>query len=77
MGVDIEMPFETMPLEPDKDGYIEYIAAQYIVFGECKGIEKTTISSVNIEIAEDYPMTQIEELHFVIEIYPIRLKWVM
>lgn len=32
MGVDIEKPFETMPLEP-YEGNIEYIAAQYIVMG--------------------------------------------
>ena len=32
MGVDIEKPFETIPLEP-YEGNIEYIAVQYIVIG--------------------------------------------
>ncbi len=66
LGIDIEKPFETMPLEPDSDGYIEYITAQYIVCGEQTGFETITIDSVSIE-----------EPHFIIEIYPIRLKWVM
>lgn len=75
-GIDIEKPFETMPLEPTKDGYIEYIAAQYIVYGDHTGFEKTTVNSVNIDIADSHPSTRIEEPHFVIELYPIRLKWV-
>lgn len=76
-GIDIEKPFETMPLEPDKDRYIEYIAAQYIVYGEHKSFEKAIINSVNVDIADSYPSTGIKETHFVIEIYPLRLKWVM
>lgn len=32
LGVDIEKPFEISPLEPDKNGYQEYCACQYIVF---------------------------------------------
>lgn len=77
LGVDIEKPFETMPVKPDKDGYIEYIAAQYVICGEHNEFKKTTINSVNIDIAEHYPSTKLEELHFIIEIYPLRLKWAM
>ena len=35
LGVDIEKPFETSPLEPDENGYLEYCVCQYIVFGSC------------------------------------------
>lgn len=35
LGVDIEKPFETMPLEPDENGYLEYCVCQYVVFGSC------------------------------------------
>ncbi len=76
-GVDIEKPFEAMPLEPDEDGYIEYIAVQYIVCGESLGFEKAAVNSVNIDIADSHPAARIKEEYFVIEIYPIRLKWVM
>lgn len=77
MGIDIEKPFETMPLELDKTGYIDYIAAQYIVYGKPDGFEKTAIGSINVGIAESHPSTEINEDHFVVEIWPVRLKWVM
>ena len=35
LGVDIEKPFETSPLEPDENGYLEYCVCQYVVFGSC------------------------------------------
>ena len=31
LGVDIEKPFEAMPLEPDENGYLEYCVCQYAV----------------------------------------------
>ena len=77
LGVDIEKPFQTMPLEPDKTGYIEYLGSQYIVCGKRDAFEKTTINDVNVDIALSHPPTGLEEEHFVIEIYPIRLKWVI
>ena len=77
LGIDIEKPFETMPLDPDETGYIEYISAQYIVCGEPDDFVKTVIGSVNVDVAGTHPSTQINEAHFVIEIYPVRLKWVM
>ena len=77
LGIDIEKPFETMPLDPDETGYIEYISAQYIVCGGSVDFVKTVIGSVNVDIAGAHPSTQMNEDHFVIEIYPIRLKWVM
>lgn len=77
LGIDIEKPFETMPLEPDDMGYIEYISAQYIVYGNPYDFVKTVIGSVNVDVTGTHPSTKINETHFVIEIYPVRLKWVM
>ena len=77
LGIDIEKPFETMPLEPDESGYIEYICAQYIVCGTPDDFVKETVGLVKVDIAESHPSTAIEENHFLIEVYPIRLKWVM
>lgn len=77
IGVDIEKPFETMPLEPDEEGYIEYIGVQYIVLGSKDSFEPTIVSDVEIGITESHPRTNVEDEHFVIELQPIRLKWVM
>ncbi len=77
MGIDIEKPFEAIPLEPDEKQNIEYIAAQYIVFGDITHFNKAVISNVNIDIATSHPSTDIKDNHFVIEIFPIILKWIM
>lgn len=66
-----------MPLEPGKSGYIDYLRAQYIVFGKPDDFAKARVGSVEVSIAEMHPSTQAEEPHFVIEASPIRLKWVM
>ncbi len=77
LGVDIEKPLETFPGEPDETGYIEYVGPQYIVCGEPEGFEKSTIDGVHVYIAESHPSIMMEEAYFVIEMYPIRLKWVV
>lgn len=77
MGIDIVKPFEAMPLEPDSDGNIEYIGVQYIVLGDVQYFQKARIGDVTIDIAVSHPNTNVKENHFVIEIYPIHLKWVM
>lgn len=74
IGVDIEKPFETMPLE-EKDGYIEYAAVQYIVMGNKESFKESKVGNTTITLADSYPTKDIEEEHFVIEIYPIVLKW--
>ena len=76
MGIDIEKPFETMPIEP-YEGMIEYFDVQYIVMGSRLDFKDTTISGVHIGIADSHPMSEIKEEHFVIEISPILLKWTM
>ena len=79
IGVDVEKPFETMPLEPDGDGTIVYLGVQYIVLGDKVGFEKTAIADkpgeVSIELARSHPGTDIVDPHYVIEIEPIRLPW--
>lgn len=75
LGVDIEKPLETMPLEPDEAGKLEYAGPQYIVCGTPEGFAETRIGSVHVAIASSHPSTGLEEPHFVIELYPIRLKW--
>ena len=76
MGVDIEKPFETMPLDP-YEGIVEYIAVQYIVMGNHSDFKAAVVSGVDIGIADSHPVTGIEEEHFVIEISPIKLKWAL
>ena len=73
--IDIEKPFETWPLDPDPDGYIEYVSAQYIVMGRQCDFREADVSGVRITIADSHPVTDIPEDHFVIEISPIKLKW--
>lgn len=75
-GIDIEKPFEAMPLEP-YEGQIEYIAVQYIVMGNDTGFEESDVFGVHIGLADSHPMTDIAEDHFVIELAPITLKWTM
>ena len=76
IGVDIEKPFEAMPLEP-YEGSIEYMAAQYVVMGDPSDFEETEVAGVHVGIAESHPMTDLSEPHFVIELYPVTLKWTM
>ena len=75
MGIDIEKPFEAMSLDPC-EGMIEYIAVQYIVMGSVEDFKSTDVSGVHIGIADSHPMTDIDEEHFVIELFPIKLRWV-
>ena len=74
MGIDIEKPFETIPLDPI-DGTIEYLSAQYIVMGNASDFKSTDVSGVHIGIADSHPATDMDAEHFVIEIWPIKLKW--
>lgn len=75
LGVDIEKPPETLPLEPDGSGSLEYAGAQYIVLGSPDDFTKTAVAPVLVDLAGAHPSTAVEEAHFVIELSPIRLKW--
>ena len=75
-GIDIEKPFETSPLEPDEKGMLEYCCCQYIAFGTYNTEYHCRIDNVEFRIATSYPSTGIEQEHFVIELYPVHLKFV-
>lgn len=76
LGVDIEKPFETSPLEP-VNGMLEYCLCQYIVLGKPSDELVKKIGNVELEIATSYPSINIQREHFVIDIYPIKLNWIM
>ena len=75
LGIDIEKPFETSPLEPDENGMLEYCCCQYIAFGNCEPNYHHRIGNVEFRMATSYPRTGIEQEHFVLEFYPIKLKY--
>lgn len=64
LGVDIEKPFETMPLEPDENGDIEYPLVQYLVCGNSSDFAAEVIEKVSIDISELHPSSTINEDHF-------------
>ena len=73
LGVDIAKPFETMPLELDENGRMPYI-----VFGAEVGFAAATVKDANdveVRLAQSHPDDDIQEPHFVIEIFPIFLPW--
>ena len=74
IGIDIRKPLELSALEPDEQGLITYSACQYVVFGDCEESFHEQIGEVKIRRAQDYPSTNIEEAHFVLELYPILLR---
>ena len=74
LGVDIEKPFEAIPVGP-ADGVMLYSGVQYVVLGTEDGFKETEIGGVQVFVTNSHPMTDIKENHFVIEIAPISLKW--
>lgn len=74
LGVDIEKPLETSPLEPGVDGMLEYGACQYVVLGRCEEDYHHTVGKVEVRRAMFYPATGVEEELFELELSPIRLK---
>lgn len=75
LGIDIEKPFEASPLEPDETGMLEYCCCQYVAFGKCEPKYHHKIDDIEFRIATSYPSTGIAQEHFVIELYPIQLKF--
>ncbi|MDO5755083.1 MAG: hypothetical protein Q4P28_02525 [Tissierellia bacterium] len=66
-----------MPLEPNKNGKIEYIGAQYLVFCYSGDFERTKIDDVFIDRSISQPTRNILKDHFVIETYPVILNGTM
>lgn len=75
LGVDIEKPFETSPLEPDENGRLEYCVCQYVVFGSCPKDFAHRIGDVTFGCSDCHPETGIKEEHFVLDFYPISLPF--
>lgn len=75
LGVDIEKPFELFLPEPDEDGDLEYSMCQYIVFGTCRKEYHHQIGEVKFGVSDCHPNTKIEEEHFVLDVYPMKLKF--
>ena len=72
LGVDIEKPFETMPLQ-SYDGVMVYACVQYVVIGSPDGFTDTVVDGVSISIADSHPTTDIGEEQFVIELDEIKV----
>ena len=76
LGVDIEKPFEVLPLDETADS-MEYLGVQYVVIGSAEDFEETAVENMDVFVTDSHPMTDIAEEHFVIEIVPhtpLRLK---
>ena len=74
LGIDLEKPLETIPVEP-AEGRILYSGAQYVVLGAADEFGETSVRNVRVFVADSHPMTGIAEEHFVIELSPIWLDW--
>ena len=74
-GIAMEKPFEACPLEPDADGFLTYCVCQYIVFGTCPSAEPLQVGDVTLRLSAFHPSTGIEEAHFVLDVYPIKLQY--
>ena len=74
--MDIEKPFEAIPIGPD-NGIMFYSGAQYVIMGSPEDFKESSMGDVRMFITDSHPMTDIEEDHFVIELSPIYLKWDM
>ena len=75
LGVDIEKPFEILLPEPMEGGYLEYGVCQYVVFGSCPEDFTHRIGDVTFRRSDCHPSTKIDEEHFVLDLYPIRLPF--
>ena len=73
LGIDIEKPLETSPLEPE-NGKLEYCVCQYVAFGSCPDTYSYKIGDVEFSKAASHPNTGIAEPHFVLDLGLIVLK---
>ena len=75
LGVNIEKPFELLLPDEDEGGCLEYPICQYVVFGTCPEDYSHQIGNVTFGRSDCHPSTKIDEEHFVLELYPIKLKF--
>ena len=76
LGVDIEKPFEVIPLY-EEEGEMLYTGAQYLVCGSPDDFSEARINGVSVVVTDSHPVSDLQEEHFVIEIqadHLIRLK---
>ncbi len=76
IGVNIEQPFEAIPLVP-MDGQMIYMGVMYIVMGSSDDFTPVTVEGVSIDITDSHPWDDIEDEFFVIETDEIRLRWLL
>ena len=74
LGVDMEKPFEILLPEPMEGGYLGYLICQYIVFGSCPEDVTHRIGDATFGRSDGHPGMKIDEEHFVLDCYPVRLK---
>jgi len=77
LGVDIAKPLETSPLEVESDRTIVYCLCQYVVFGSCEEDFRREVGGVALARGSSYPATGIQEEHFVLDAFSLRLPWRM
>ena len=75
LGVDIEKPFEILLPEPIEDGYLEYSVCQYVIFGNGPEVFTRRIGDVTFGRSDCHPNTKMDEEHFVLDVYSIRLPF--
>ena len=68
LGADIEKPFETFPLYAE-NGLVHFHGAQYVLFGSGADFENASVIGFEIAVTDSHPMTNIEDEHFVIEVW--------
>ena len=76
LGVEIDKPFEVLPLFENEDDMF-FTGAQYLVCGSQDGFKETCIDGVSVFTTDSHPVVDMDEEHFVIEIQAenmVRLK---
>ena len=73
-GIDIAKPYEISSLEPE-NGNLIYSVCQYIVFGNCEDDFCEKVGDIKFKKSENYPNINIEDEHFVLDIFGIKLTY--
>ncbi|MBQ6553548.1 MAG: hypothetical protein IJL83_08060 [Clostridia bacterium] len=75
IGVDIEKPFETIPIEYE-EGVVQYTGVQYVVFGDRNIFVPLSTGDVCISVTDNHHATDdIQAAHFIIEAAPLYLPF--
>ncbi len=74
MGVDIEKPFEAIPIGVF-DGKAMYAGVQYVIMGSRNDFAAVQVGGVTIDVTDSHPYADIKEEVIVVETSEISLKW--